>query len=49
MEGLSVMNNKPNDYRGIQLTGEVYIVEVIYESGTLHDARRIAVTLKSAK
>jgi len=48
MEGLS-MNNKPNVYRGIQLPGKVCIVEVIYESGTLADARAIAATLKSAK
>jgi hypothetical protein len=48
MEGLS-MNNKPNVYRGIQLTGKVCIVEVIYESGTVADARAIADSLKSAK
>ncbi|MGD0789822.1 MAG: hypothetical protein ABR898_17750 [Terracidiphilus sp.] len=48
MEGLS-MNNKPNVYRGIQLTGKVCLVEVIYESGTVDDARTIAATLKSAK
>ena len=49
MEGLSVMNNKPNVYRGIQLPGKICLVEVIYESGTLDDARKIAATLKSAK
>jgi hypothetical protein len=48
MEGLS-MNNKPNVYRGIQLTGKVCIVEVIYESGTLDDARKIAESLKPGK
>jgi hypothetical protein len=48
MEGLS-MNNKPNVYRGIQLNGKVCIVEVIYESGTLDDARKIAESLKPAK
>jgi hypothetical protein len=48
MEGLS-MNNKPNVYRGIQLPGKVCIVEVIYESGTVADARAIAESLKSAK
>lgn len=48
MEGLS-MNNKPNVYRGIQLTGKVCIVEVIYQSGTIDDARAIADSLKSAK
>jgi hypothetical protein len=49
MEGLSVMNGKPNVYRGIQLPGKVCLVEVIYESGTVDDARKIAATLKSAK
>jgi hypothetical protein len=49
MEGFSVMNGKPNVYRGIQLPGKVCLVEVIYESGTLDDARKIAATLKSAK
>jgi hypothetical protein len=48
MEGVS-MNNKPNVYRGIQLPGKVCIVEVIYESGTIDDARKIALTLKPAK
>jgi hypothetical protein len=48
MEGLS-MNNKPTVYRGIQLNGKVCIVEVIYESGTLDDARKIAESLKPAK
>jgi hypothetical protein len=49
MEGLSVMNGKPNVYRGIQLPGKVCLVEVIYESGTLEDARKIAESLRSAK
>jgi hypothetical protein len=49
MEGFSVMNGKPNVYRGIQLPGKVCLVEVIYESGTVADARKIAETLKSAK
>jgi hypothetical protein len=48
MEGLS-MNNKPNVYRGIQLPGKVCIVEVIYETGTIDDARKIVLTLKPAK
>lgn len=48
MEGVS-MNNKPNVYRGIQLPGKVCIVEVVYESGTIDDARRIAMSLKAAK
>ncbi len=48
MEGLS-MNNKPNVYRGIQSAGKVCLVEVIYESGTLDDARKIAASLKIAK
>jgi hypothetical protein len=47
MEGLS-MDNKPNVYRGIQLSGKVCIVEVTYDSGTLADARKIAESLKSA-
>jgi hypothetical protein len=46
MEGRG-MNNKPNVYRGIQLTGKVCIVEVTYESGTLDDARKIAMSLKA--
>jgi hypothetical protein len=49
MEGLSVMNGKPNVYRGIQLPGKICLAEVIYESGTVADARKIAETLKSAK
>jgi len=48
MEGRS-MNNKPNVYRGIQLSGKVCIVEVTYESGTAADARQIAESLKAAK
>ena len=49
MEGFSAMNGKPNVYRGIQLPGKICLVEVIYESGTVADARKIAETLKSAK
>ena len=49
MEGFSVLNGKPNVYRGIQLPGKICLVEVIYESGTVDDARKIAETLKSAK
>ncbi|MGD0736955.1 MAG: hypothetical protein ABR976_17625 [Terracidiphilus sp.] len=48
MEGRG-MDNKPNVYRGIQLAGRVCIVEVTYESGTLDDARRIAMSLKGAQ
>ena len=49
MEGKS-MNNKPNVYRGVPISGGKFcIVEVIYESGTAADARKIAETVKSAK
>jgi hypothetical protein len=49
MEGLS-MNNKPNVYRGISIGGgKLCVAEVIYESGAIDDARRIAASLKSAK
>jgi hypothetical protein len=49
MQGFSMLNDKPNFYRGIQIPGKVCLVEVTYESGTLDDARKIAETLKSAK
>ncbi len=45
MEGKS-MNNKPNVYRGIAAGSKVCIGEVIFESGTVEDARRIVSTLK---
>lgn len=49
MEGQS-MNRKPNVYRGIPIAGGKFcIVEVVYESGTAADARKIAETMKSAK
>jgi len=49
MEGLS-MNNKPNVYRSMPIgPGKFCVVEVIYESGTVDDARKIAESLKSAK
>jgi hypothetical protein len=46
MEGKS-MNNKPNVYRGIAAGSKVCIGEVIYESGTAEDARKILGTLKA--
>lgn len=49
MEGQS-MNGKPNVYRGITIPGGKYCtVEVMYESGTAADARKIAGSLKSGK
>ncbi len=49
MEGQS-MNGKPNVYRGIALPGGKYCtVEVMYESGTAANARKIADSLKSGK
>jgi hypothetical protein len=42
MEGQS-MNGKPDMYRGIPIAGGKFcIAEVIYESGTAADARKIA-------
>lgn len=46
MEGKS-MNNKPNVYRAVNSGGKICIVEVIYESGTVDDARKIANSLKA--
>ncbi|HVM94103.1 MAG TPA: hypothetical protein VMT67_14875 [Terriglobales bacterium] len=49
IEGQS-LNGKPNIYRGIPISGGKYcIVEVIYETGSAADARKIAETMKSAK
>ena len=49
MEGQS-MNGKPNVYRGIPIANAKFcIVEVIYQSGNVADARKVAATLKSAK
>jgi hypothetical protein len=49
MEGESI-SGKPNVYRGIPIAGGKFcIVEVIYQSGTIDDARRIAESVKSAK
>jgi hypothetical protein len=48
MEGMSVMN-APNVYRAIQLPGKICVVEVTYTSGTIDDARNIAMTLKANK
>lgn len=46
MEGKS-MNNKPNVYRGIAAGSKVCIGEVIYERGTVEDARRVVGALKA--
>lgn len=46
MEGAS-MNNKPNVYRAINSGGKLCLVEVIYQSGAIDDARKIANTLKA--
>ena len=49
MEGQS-MNGKPNVYRGVPIANAKFcIVEVIYQTGSVADARKIAATLKSAK
>jgi hypothetical protein len=49
MEGQS-MSGKPNVYRGISVLGSKYCtVEVIYQSGTAADARKIAESLKPGK
>lgn len=49
MEGQS-MNGKPNVYRAITIPGSKYCTaEVMYESGTAADARKIAGSLKSGK
>ncbi|HML17862.1 MAG TPA: hypothetical protein VK419_12600 [Bryobacteraceae bacterium] len=49
MEGQS-MSGKPNVYRAIPLAaGRFCMVEVIYQSGTADDARKIAASLKPAK
>jgi len=49
MEGQS-LNGKPNVYRGIPVSGGKFcIVEIVYESGTAADARKIAETMKAAK
>jgi hypothetical protein len=45
MEGKS-LNGKPNVYRAVPSGGKFCIAEVIYESGTLDDAKRIIETLK---
>ena len=46
MEGKS-MNGKPNVYRGIPAGAKLCIGEVVYESGTVQDARKILGTLKA--
>jgi hypothetical protein len=48
MEGQG-MNGKPNVYRGIQIPGKVCLVEVNYSGDDIDSARKIAMTLKSAK
>jgi len=48
MEGQG-MNGKPNVYRGIQIPGKVCLVEVNYTGDAIDAARKIALTLKSAK
>lgn len=48
MEGQG-MNGKPNVYRGIQIPGKVCLVEVHYSGDDIDAARKIALTLKSAK
>jgi hypothetical protein len=48
LEGTSI-NGKPNVYRAIQLPGKLCVVEVTYSSGTIDDARNIAMTLKPNK
>jgi hypothetical protein len=46
MEGKS-NNGKPNAYRGIAAGGKFCIGEVVYETGTAGDARKILSTLKA--
>jgi len=49
MEGES-MSGKPNVYRAIAIPGGKFCtIEVDYQSGMLADARKIALSLKSAK
>ena len=48
MEGQGI-NGKPNVYRGIQIPGKVCLVEVTYSGDDIDAARKIALTLKSAK
>jgi len=48
MEGQG-MNGKPNVYRAIQIPGKVCLVEVNYTGDNIDAARKIALTLKSAK
>jgi hypothetical protein len=46
MEG-KTENGKPNVYRGVAAGSKLCIGEVIYESGTTDDARKILSTLKA--
>lgn len=49
MEGKSI-SNKPNVYRAIPISGGKFcITEVMYESGTVEQARKLAATLSAAK
>jgi thiamine biosynthesis protein ThiC len=49
MEGQS-MSGKPNVYRAIPIAGGKYcVMEVVYQSGTLNAARKIAESLRSPK
>jgi hypothetical protein len=45
MEGKS-MNGKPNVYRAVPSGNKYCIAEVVYESGTVEDAKKIIETLK---
>jgi hypothetical protein len=49
MEGKSI-SDKPNVYRAIPVSGNKFCAsEVMYESGTVEDARKIAQTVAAAK
>ncbi len=49
MEGKSI-SNKPNVYRAIPVSGNKFCAaEVMYESGTVEDARKIVQTVAAAK
>lgn len=49
MEGKSI-TNKPNVYRAVPVSGNKFcIAEVMYESGTVEEARKLAETVSAAK
>jgi hypothetical protein len=49
MEGKSI-TGKPNVYRAIPISGNKFcITEVMYESGTVEQARKLAETLSASK